>query len=49
MKYRKKPVIIDAIKFEYSESGIEKLKEFYIQFKTIENLPLQVLFFYAIL
>jgi hypothetical protein len=28
MKYRKKPVIIDAIKFEYSESGIEKLKEF---------------------
>jgi hypothetical protein len=27
-KYRKKPVVIDAIKFEYSEEGIKALKEF---------------------
>lgn len=28
MKYRKKPVVIDAIKFEYSKDGIEVLKSF---------------------
>jgi hypothetical protein len=28
MKFRKKPVVVDAIRFEYSASGIEKLKEF---------------------
>lgn len=28
MKYRKKPVVIEAIKFEYSAAGIERLKEF---------------------
>lgn len=28
MKYRKKPVEIDAIKFEYTDSGLLKLKEF---------------------
>lgn len=28
MKYRKKPVVIDAIKFEYTKDGIGKLKEF---------------------
>ncbi len=28
MKYRKKPVEIEALQFEYSETGIEKLKEF---------------------
>ncbi len=28
MKFRKKPVVIDAIKFEYTEEGIAKLKEF---------------------
>lgn len=28
MKYRKKPVIIEAIKFEYTENSIKKLKEF---------------------
>lgn len=28
MRYRKKPVVIDAIKFEYSESGVRELKEF---------------------
>ena len=28
MKYKKKPVIIDAIEFEYSNEGIERLKEF---------------------
>jgi hypothetical protein len=28
MKFRKKPVVVDAIQFEYSASGIEKLKEF---------------------
>lgn len=28
MKYRKKPVVIEAIKFEYSTAGIERLKEF---------------------
>jgi len=28
MKYRKKPVIIDAVKFEYSEIGIKILKDF---------------------
>jgi len=28
MKYRKKPVVIEAIKFEYTSVGIEKLKSF---------------------
>ena len=28
MKYRKKPVVIEAIKFEYSAAGIERLKQF---------------------
>ena len=28
MKYRKKPVVIEAIKFEYTEIGLNKLKEF---------------------
>ncbi len=28
MKYRKKPVEIEALEFEYSATGIEKLKEF---------------------
>ena len=28
MRYRKKPVIIEAVKFEYSEIGIQRLKEF---------------------
>jgi hypothetical protein len=28
MKYRKKPVVIEALEFEYSATGIEKLKEF---------------------
>lgn len=28
MKFRKKPVVVDAIKFEYSREGIEKLREF---------------------
>lgn len=28
MKFRKKPVVIEAIKFEYSTDGIAKLKEF---------------------
>lgn len=28
MKFRKKPVVIEAIQFEYSSTGIEKLKEF---------------------
>lgn len=28
MKYRKKPVVIEAIQFEYTEEGIAKLKEF---------------------
>lgn len=27
-KYRKKPVVIEALVFEYSKEGIEKLKEF---------------------
>lgn len=27
-KYRKKPVVIEAVKFEYTISGIDKLKEF---------------------
>ncbi len=28
MKYRKRPVVIDALEFEYSEEGIQRLKEF---------------------
>ena len=28
MKYRKKPVVIEAIKFEYNDEGINKLSEF---------------------
>ena len=28
MKFRKNPVVIEAIQFEYSSTGIEKLKEF---------------------
>jgi len=28
MKYRKIPVIIEAVKFEYSKDGIKKLKSF---------------------
>ena len=28
MKYVKKPIVIDAIKFEYTKEGIEQLKEF---------------------
>jgi len=28
MKYRKKPVIIEAIKFEYTSAGIQRLKSF---------------------
>lgn len=28
MKYRKRPVVIEAIEFEYSEQGINRLKEF---------------------
>ena len=28
MKYRKKPVVVDAIKFEYTKDGIENLKAF---------------------
>lgn len=28
MKYRKKPVVIEAIEFEYSKEGIERLKQF---------------------
>ena len=28
MKYRKKPVIIDAIEFKYTNDGIQLLKEF---------------------
>ena len=28
MKFRKKPIVIEAIKFEYSEDGIKRLKEF---------------------
>ncbi len=28
MKYRKKPVVIDAIKFIYSTKGIKELKSF---------------------
>jgi hypothetical protein len=28
MKFRKKPVVIEAIQFEYSSIGIEKLKAF---------------------
>jgi hypothetical protein len=28
MKYRKKPVIIEAIEFVYSKEGIEQLKQF---------------------
>ncbi len=28
MKFRKKPVVIDAIKFEYTSEGIQKLQEF---------------------
>ena len=28
MKYKKKPVVIEAVKFEYSQEGIQRLKEF---------------------
>lgn len=28
MKFRKKPVVIEAIRFEYTKNGIEKLKQF---------------------
>ena len=28
MKYRKKPVTVEAIVFEYSKEGIDRLKEF---------------------
>ena len=28
MKFRKKPVVIEAIQFEYTSTGIEKLKAF---------------------
>jgi hypothetical protein len=28
VKYRKKPVIIEAVEFVYSKEGIEKLREF---------------------
>lgn len=28
MKYRKRPVVIEAIEFVYNESGIQTLKEF---------------------
>ena len=28
MKYRKKPVVIEAIQFKYSKEGIEELKKF---------------------
>jgi hypothetical protein len=28
MKFRKKPVVIEAIQFEYTEEGIKKLREF---------------------
>lgn len=28
MKFRKRPVVIDAIRFEYTEEGIKKLREF---------------------
>jgi hypothetical protein len=28
LKYRKKPVIIEALEFEYSKEGIERLREF---------------------
>lgn len=28
MKYRKRPVVIEAIEFVYTEEGINKLKEF---------------------
>lgn len=28
MKYRKVPIVIEAIKFEYSTEGIQKLKDF---------------------
>lgn len=27
-KYRKKPVVVEAVKFEYTDEGIAKLKEF---------------------
>ena len=28
MQYRKKPVVIEAVEFEYSQEGIERLREF---------------------
>lgn len=28
MKFRKKPVVIEAVQFEYSEEGIQKIKDF---------------------
>ena len=28
MLYRKKPVVVEALEFEYSQKGIERLKEF---------------------
>ena len=28
MKFKKKPVIIDAVKFEYTTEGIDRLREF---------------------
>lgn len=28
MKYRKKPVVVEAVQFEYSSDGIQRLKEF---------------------
>lgn len=28
MKFRKKPVVIEAVQFQYSTEGIEKLKQF---------------------
>ena len=28
MKFRKRPVIIDAVKFEYTDIGVKALKEF---------------------
>ena len=28
MKYRKKPAVIEAVKFEYSKNGIEKVRDF---------------------
>lgn len=28
MKFRKKPVVIEAVRFDYTEEGISKVKEF---------------------